>query len=93
MQAIYDLVGDRIQNMFQSQSVLIGSFDHERELTRIDYAFEDGHHIKDDTLLPFSIMTKHLIATRQPVVINENCLEKSRKYGLTIIEGTQSLSH
>ena len=44
--------------------------------------------IVDDELLPFSQMTKHLIATRQPVVINENALEEGKKYGLMAIEGT-----
>jgi GAF domain-containing protein/CheY-like chemotaxis protein/tetratricopeptide (TPR) repeat protein len=89
MQAIYDLVGDKIQNMFNAQSVLISSFDHEKQVTRLDYAFENGRHVSDNELLPFSVMTKHLIATRQPVVINQNCDETSLEYGLKTIEGTQ----
>ncbi len=90
MQAIYDLVGDKIQRLFNAQSVLISSFDHEKQLTRVVYGFENGEHISDDALTPFSPMTMHQIATRQPVVINENILEVAKQYGLTLIEGTQT---
>jgi GAF domain-containing protein/CheY-like chemotaxis protein len=88
MQAIYDLVGDKIQQLFNAQSVIIESYGHEKQLTRLDYAFENGQHIFDDALLPFSRLAKHLIATRQPVVINENSAEVSKQYGLTTIDGT-----
>ena len=40
------------------------------------------------TLTPFGSLTKHLIATRQPVVINENSPETGKQYGLIIVEGT-----
>jgi PAS domain S-box-containing protein len=89
MQAIYDLVGDKIQSMFNSQIVLISSYDHEKQVSRADYIFENGQHLSDDELLPFSAMAKHLIATRQPVVINENSKEAQKQYGLKHIEGTQ----
>jgi len=80
MQAIYDMVGDKIQQLFNAQSVLISSLDHEKQLTRVVYGFENGQHIIDDSSTPFSSMTKHQIATRQPVVINENLLEVARQY-------------
>ncbi len=89
MQAIFDLVGDKIQSMFNAQSVLISSFDHEKQVSRLDYGFENGERIVDDELLPFSPMNKHLISTRQPVVINENAVEATKQYGLKIVEGTQ----
>ena len=89
MQAIFDLVGDKIQSMFNAQSVLISSFDHEKQLSRLDYGFENGERIVDDELLPFSPMNEHLISTRQPVVINENDAEATKQYGLKIVEGTQ----
>ena len=67
MQAIFDLVGNKIQSMFNAQSVIISSFDHEKQVSRLDYAFEDGQRAFDDELLPFSPMNAHLIDTRQPV--------------------------
>jgi len=89
MQAIFDLIGDKIQSMFSAPIVTISTFDHEKQVTRLDYAFENGVHVSDSELLPYNLMTKHLIATRQPVVINENSLEASDRYGLSIINGTQ----
>ena len=89
MQAIFDLVGDKIQSMFNAQSLIIASFDHENQVSRLDYGFEDGQRIYDDELLPFSLLHQHLIDIRQPVVINENGIEESKRYGLKVIEGTQ----
>jgi GAF domain-containing protein/CheY-like chemotaxis protein len=89
MQAIFDLVGDKIQSMFNAQSVVISSFDHEKELARLEYGFENGERIFDDELLPFSAGNKYMIETRQPIIINENAVGESLKYGLKNIEGTQ----
>jgi PAS domain S-box-containing protein len=88
MQAIFDLVGDKIQSMFNAQSVIIQSYDHEKQLSNVNFIFENGKHLRDDEALPFSPLAKHLIAKHQPVVINENTLEESNKYGLRTIEGT-----
>ncbi|HAV77026.1 MAG TPA: hypothetical protein DCX53_06705, partial [Anaerolineae bacterium] len=90
MQAIFDLVGDKIRDMFSAQSTIISSFDHEKQVAKLDYAFEESQRIYDDELLPFSPLAKHLIETRQPVVINENSEEESERYGLKTIEGTQN---
>jgi GAF domain-containing protein/CheY-like chemotaxis protein len=90
MQAIYDLVGDKIQTMFNAQSVIISSFDHEKQVSRLDYAFEAGQRVFDDELLSLRPLDNHLISTRQPVVINENAVEAAKQYGLKTIEGTQS---
>ncbi len=67
MQAIYDLVGEKIRDMFNSPSTGISSFDHDKQLSRIEYTFEDGQRVVDDELLPFNSMNRHLISTRQPV--------------------------
>jgi len=90
MQAIYDLVGDEIQSMFNAQSVVISSFDHEKQVSQLDYGYENGERLFDHELLSFSSMNRYLITTRQPVVINENVIEESKRYGLKIIEGTQA---
>ncbi|HVF24771.1 MAG TPA: GAF domain-containing protein [Anaerolineales bacterium] len=90
MQAIYDLVGDKIRDMFNAQSVILSSFDHEKQVSRLDYAFEDGQRVFDNELLPFSPSNRYMIETRQPIVINENAIEEAKRYGLKIIEGTQT---
>ncbi len=88
MQAIYDLVGDKIQSMFNAQSVIISSFDHEKQVSRLDYGFENGERLYDDELLPFSAGNRYMIETRQAIIINENAGTESAKYGLKQVEGT-----
>lgn len=89
MQAIYDLVGDKIRDMFDAQTMLIAAFNHEQQSTTVPYVFEEGQRVIDKETTPFSPLVKHLIAAREPVVINENAIEESKRYGLKIIEGTQ----
>jgi GAF domain-containing protein/CheY-like chemotaxis protein/tetratricopeptide (TPR) repeat protein len=88
MQAIYDLIGEKIQSMFNAQTFVISSFDHEKQIARLDYAFENGERLYDDELLPFSPANLHMIETHQPIVINENASQEAAKYGLKTIEGT-----
>ncbi|HJS20656.1 MAG TPA: GAF domain-containing protein, partial [Anaerolineales bacterium] len=89
MQAIFDLVGDKIRDMFNAQSTIISTFDHEKQVSRLEYGFEDGQRVYDEDLLPLSPLNRHMIETRQPVVINQNSAEESARYGLKVIEGTQ----
>ena len=89
MQAIYDLIGDKIRDMFNAQSILISSFDHDKQVSRLEYGFEAGQRVYDDELLPFSPLNNHIIATRQPVVINKNSVEEAKRYHLKLVEGTQ----
>jgi GAF domain-containing protein/DNA-binding response OmpR family regulator len=89
MQAIFELVGEKIRDMFNAQSIVISSFDHEKQITRMEYGFEEGRRIFDDELLPFSPLNHHMIETRQPIVINENASKEAKRYGLKMIEGTQ----
>ena len=39
MQGIYNLVGDRVQKLFNAQSVLIATFDHEKKMEYFNYTF------------------------------------------------------
>ncbi|MFN8433539.1 MAG: GAF domain-containing protein [Anaerolineales bacterium] len=90
MQSIYDLVGEKIQSMFNAQTFIISSFDHEKGLSKLDYAFEDGQRLFDDELLPFSPANKIMIESRQPIIINEKASspETIERYGIKQIEGT-----
>jgi len=42
MQAIYNLVGNKIQELFDAQSVIIATFDHEAGTEHHQYNFEKG---------------------------------------------------
>src|SRR5438093_813681 len=80
MQAMYDLVGDRLQEIFDAQVVYIAVEDREAKLIRFPYAIERGVRLPDE---PIEIMggRKHAVETRQPVVIDEDLVAKSVEVG------------
>jgi PAS domain S-box-containing protein len=70
-QAMYELVGDKIQEIFDAQVVDIGIFDFEAELTHYPYAIERGVRYPDEPGPLRSPLTKALLETRTVVVIND----------------------
>ncbi|HET9747452.1 MAG TPA: GAF domain-containing protein [Chitinophagaceae bacterium] len=80
MQAIYDMVGDRICNLFDIQTVLIRTFDQEAGMEHWRYAIEKGNRFYSEPR-PLIWANQHLIQNKQPILINENYLETSKKYG------------
>src|SRR5262245_40871321 len=71
MQAIYDLVGDRIRDTFDAQAVIIATFNHETGEEHFWYAIEKGERFNLKPR-PFDKLRQSLIATKQKILINEN---------------------
>ncbi|HEY3476582.1 MAG TPA: GAF domain-containing protein, partial [Anaerolineales bacterium] len=88
MQAIYDLVGNKIQDIFDSQSVLIITFDHASELTHIPYNFEKGQRYSS---APYSFtgFHRHLIHSGKTVLINEDAEKYQDEWGMVQLPGTE----
>jgi len=86
MQAMYDLVGDRIQQIFDAQVVDIALVDREDGLMHSAYSVERDEHLPDE---PWEIMgvTKHVLETREPVVINERLAERIEEFGGAVLQG------
>ena len=83
MQGIYDLVGDRLCDLFpDSQTLVIRTFDHETGLEHWQYAMEKGarQHVEPR---PFNWNSQQLILTKKPLDIKENYVETAKKYGGT----------
>ena len=78
MQAMYDLVGERLAQIFDAQTVDIGVVDTAAEQIWFPYSIERGVRLIDH---PIEIMGFRKIAmeTREPVVVNEDmerrCIE------------------
>ncbi len=89
IQAIYDLVGNQIRELFDAQVVMIGTFQHDDGLEHFPYLFEKGERYYPEPR-PFDGLRLHLIRTRQLVLINEHSDEVVAKYGLRVVPGTQS---
>jgi signal transduction histidine kinase len=80
IQAIYDLVGERICKLFDTQTVLIRTFDHVAGMEHWKYVIEKGERYFSEPR-PINWANKELIHTGQPILINENYLETAQKHG------------
>ncbi len=87
MQAIYDLVGDRIRELFNAQGVIIATFDHETATETFKYAIEDGKRFYPNTR-PYDKLRQHLLITKQKIVINTNIEESYQRFGMKVLQGT-----
>ena len=90
MQAIYDLVGNKIRDVFDAQVVTINSLDTEVQQSILQYGIEKGERFYDS---PYSLSEGHhrFIRARQPLLINENWEKRMREFGypVHIVPGTK----
>jgi len=87
MQAIYNLVGEKICDVLNTQTMIIRTFDHDDGLEYWQYAVEKGTRI-DVEPMPFVWANKILINTKEHLLINENFEEEAEKHdGSTITKG------
>lgn len=89
MQAIYDLVGDEIRKIFDSQVVAICTFDHKKKIENFNYAMEKGKRFYHEPR-PLNKLRKELIKKRKTILINNLTKEIQKKYGLKVLPGTES---
>ena len=87
MQAIYELVGNRIREVFNSQVVIIATFDHEAGTEHFQYLIEKGERSYPSPR-PLDKLRQHLIKTKQKIVINQDTADAMKKFGLEVLPGT-----
>jgi GAF domain-containing protein/CheY-like chemotaxis protein len=80
MQSMYELVGDKIREIFDAQVVDIGIVDREAQLIRFPYTIERGVRFPDE---PIEIVgfRRHVLETREPLLVNERAVELAEKLG------------
>ena len=92
MQSMYELVGDKLQEIFDAQVVDIGIYDLEAGVTHFPYAIERGVRYPDEPT-PFATTTLEFIAARAPVVIPDvPAWERERGEEILVVQGEPSLS-
>ncbi|HLF46273.1 MAG TPA: GAF domain-containing protein [Chitinophagaceae bacterium] len=87
IQGIYNLVGDRIRDLFDAQVVAIATFNHEDATEKFQYIVEKGERFYPEAR-PFDKLRTHLIATRQKILINSDFIEAYNKFGMKAVSGT-----
>jgi PAS domain S-box-containing protein len=90
-QAIYDAVGDRIREVFDAQVVAITTHDEATGLANFPYIIERGERLQSEPLAPAGF-TKHVLETREPLLIVENLEAEAERYGSTTLAGEESKS-
>ena len=88
IQAIYDLVGNRIRELFDAQVVGIATFDHEKATEHIHYLIEKGERYYP-TPKPIYSLRRHIITNREKLVINKNFATVADTFGIKPVPGTQ----
>ncbi|HXS58532.1 MAG TPA: GAF domain-containing protein [Hanamia sp.] len=91
MQSIYDLVGEKIRNIFSAQIIDIATYDKNKNIIEDRYSFEKGDRSLLGAREP-SGFRKHIIETQQPLVINEDMEGKSKEYESYVSIGEQPKS-
>jgi GAF domain-containing protein/CheY-like chemotaxis protein/HPt (histidine-containing phosphotransfer) domain-containing protein len=87
MQAMYDLVGDRIQEIFDAQVVDIGIVDREDGLLHFPYSIEKGVRFPDEPGPIAGGFGAHVMETREPLLINEDIDDRAQEFGSWIVQG------
>ena len=92
MQAMYDLVGDRLRDLFDAQVLDIGILDREDGLLHFPYTIERGVRFPDEPIELFGIR-QHVMATREPLLVNERAVEVDIEMGgKGVLSGEPALS-
>ena len=92
MQAMYDLVGDRLQEIFDAQVLDIGVLDPEAGVIRYPYTLERGVRLPDEPTPIVAGPGAHVLETRQPLLINDRFAERVAELGGGFVQGEPPLS-
>ena len=88
VQSIYDLVGDKIRDIFQAQVVMISTYDKQTETIEHRYAIERGERIYAPGRHSIRGFRIWVVETRQPVLVGANVAELAAQLGQTTLPGT-----
>jgi GAF domain-containing protein/CheY-like chemotaxis protein len=90
-QAIIELVGDKIREIYRQSDLNIRIYDPETNLIHLPYIFEEGKRIEVASQpLPDYGFGPHVLRTRETLLINDKMDEATAKYGSFTIPGTGS---
>lgn len=78
MKEIYNLVGDKIKDIFDSQVTMIATFDHDNKTEHFQYLFEDNERLYPEPR-PYDKLRQQIIKTKKTIDIQENLSEAVAK--------------
>ena len=87
MQAIYDVVGDKIDEIFDAQGTCIAIFDEATGLASFPYLIERGERLSAEPSVLDKGFSKHVLDTREPLMINDDAAAEAERYGSFLVAG------
>jgi GAF domain-containing protein/DNA-binding response OmpR family regulator len=87
IQAIYDLVGDQIRDVFDAQGVIISYYERSTNHIHSPYYLFQGERINQPALELGQGLTSHIIESGQPLLINEHAVERFKEFGAIFAPG------
>lgn len=88
VQAIYNLVGDKIRDIFHAQVVMISTYDKQTETIEHRYAFERGARIFAPGHHPIRGFRIWVVESKQPVLVSTNVAQLAAELGQPTLPGT-----
>jgi len=93
MQAMYDLVGDKIQEIFDAQVVDIGIYDLDKAVVNYPYTIERGIRFPDEAVsLAATELSSLVLESRQPLLVNDVPGWQAAQGRQTVVQGEPPLS-
>jgi len=89
-QSIFELVGERLRELFDSQAISIATFDLDNDMRQMPYILERGARLEIPDG-PISTLARHVIRTAEPLLINHDMEAQMAALGMvrTTIPGTE----
>ena len=84
-QAIIDLVGNKIREIFGTTDMSIALYDRESGQVAMPYYLEHGERFPIEPFPLGAGLTGHVLTTRVPLLINDNFMERAKDYGAKLI--------
>jgi signal transduction histidine kinase/CheY-like chemotaxis protein len=92
MQSMYDLVGDKIQAIFDAQVVDIAVLHQETQILHFPYTIERGVRFPDEPI-PLIGYRRHVMETKEPLLISADANRQAAEYGQhAVLQGEAPLS-
>jgi signal transduction histidine kinase len=88
VQAIYDMVGDGIRDLFDSQVVMISTYDPATQTVEHRYAIERGQRVHAPGRQPAGGFRTKIVESRRPLLVNSDVAEQAARLGQPTLPGT-----
>jgi GAF domain-containing protein len=83
--AIVDLVGDKVREIFNSNDISIALYDPTTNIITVPYFYEEGKRYPIEPTVLTTGITAHILRTRKPLLINEDQSRIHRELGSKVI--------